>query len=135
MFLNNVFLKGQSAIELIIIVGFFAFSFLIFLLIIHFNVAFEREENRNTLLQETALQVQQEINLATGSIDGYSRQFVLPSKIAGLSYTINIVDGETVYIRTDNGVHALSLPVVNVTGNILIGVNSISKINGTVYLN
>src|SRR3989338_11520334 len=89
--------RGQSGIELIIVVGFFAFSFLIFLLVIHRNTADERFENRNILVQEVALQIQQEINLAMNSANGYSRQFVLPMTISGVSYTVDIVDGDTVY--------------------------------------
>jgi len=133
--MDKYFLKGQSGIELIVVVGFFAFSFLIFLLILHQNTAYEREANRNTLVQETALQVQQEIHLAVSSPDGYSRQFVLPATISGVHYTISIIDGDTVYIRTDEGKHALSLPVEEVTGDFIAGINYISKVNGTVILN
>ncbi|MEK6792627.1 MAG: hypothetical protein AABX96_01130 [Nanoarchaeota archaeon] len=133
--MDKFFLKGQSGIELIIVVGFFAFSFLIFLLVLHQNTASERFENRNTLVQEVALQVQQEINLAVSSADGYSRQFVLSATISGVSYTIDIIDGDTVYIRTDDEKHALSLPVEEVMGDVIIGANYISKVNGVVILN
>src|SRR3989344_34537 len=127
--------RGQSGIELIIVVGFFAFSFLIFLLVIHRNTADERFENRNILVQEVALQIQQEINLAMNSANGYSRQFVLPMTISGVSYTVDIVDGDTVYIKTDDEKHALSLPTAEVTGEIIIGVNYISKVDDVVRLN
>src|SRR3989338_1440278 len=132
---DRMFLRGQSSIELIIVVGFFAFVFLIFLSVIHQNTASQRLEQRNILIVDVALQVQQEINLATNSINGYSRQFVLPSTIAGLSYQASIIDKNTIYIHTDDEKHALSLPVANVTGEIIIGVNSISRINNSVFLN
>ena len=41
---DRMFLRGQSAIELIIVVGFFAFVFLIFLSVIHQNTALQRLE-------------------------------------------------------------------------------------------
>ena len=129
------FSKGQSGIELIIVVGFFAFSFLIFLLVIHRNTGFEREANRNTLVQEVALQIQQEINLAASSVNGYSRQFVLPRTISGVSYSVDLLDGDTVYIKTDDGKHALSLSTAEVIGDIIIGANYISKLNDVVRLN
>ena len=133
--MGKYFFRGQSGIELIIVVGFFAFSFLIFLLVLHQNTVYEREENRNTLAQDVALQIQQEIGLATESIDGYSRQFNLPLTISGASYIVTLVDGDTVYIRTDDGKHALSLSVANVTGSVIIGTNYISKVDGVVILN
>jgi len=127
--------KGQSAIELIIVVGFFAFAFLIFLLIIHQSTASQRYENRNTLVQDVALQIQQEISLATNSINGYSRQFILPPNIAGVYYEATIIDGTAIYIYSNDGKHALSLPVSNVTGEVIIGTNTILKINNSVLLN
>lgn len=126
---------GQSAIELIILVGFLAFFFLIFLFIIQESTAAERWENRNILTQELALQIQQEIALAAQSSSGYSRYFFLPSKVSGLTYAVTIIDMTSLYVRTDNGDHALSLPVFNVTGSVVIGENLIKNIDGSVYLN
>ncbi len=126
---------GQSAIELIILVGFMAFFFLIFLLVIHTNTAGERWENRNILTQELALEIQQEISLASESFSGYVRQFNLPTKISGLTYTAEILENTTVYVHTDNGEHALSLPISLVNGDLVIGMNTIKNIDGAVYLN
>lgn len=127
--------RGQSAIELIIVTGFFAFAFLIFLLILHQNTALERAANRNALLQDVALTVQQEISLAAQSISGYSRQFILPPKIAGAPYTITILDTTTLYIKTNDEKQALSLSVSNVTGQLILGTNLIKNVNNTVILN
>ena len=129
------FERGQSGIELIILIGFFAFFFLIFLLVIHQNTNDERWENRNLLTQEVALQIQQEIGLAAESSSGYYRQFSLPPKISGVSYSAEIIENTVVYVHTDDGLHALSLSVFNVTGTAIIGDNEIRNINGTVYLN
>ncbi len=126
---------AQSAVELIILVGFMAFFFLIFLLVIHTNTAGERWENRNTLTQELALEIQQEISLASESFSGYVRQFNLPTKISGLTYAAEILENTIVYVHTDNGEHALSLPVFPVNGGLVIGTNTIKNIDGHVYLN
>ena len=137
MFRNlNNFKRGQSGIELIILVGFFAFFFLIFMLVIHQNTSDKRWENRNLLTQEVALQIQQEIALAAESLSGYSRQFDLPLKISGVSYSADIIDNTVIYVHTDDGFHALSLPVFNVTGSVIVGgTNRIRNSDGTVYLN
>ncbi len=128
--------RAQSGIELIILVGFFAFFFLILLLVIHENTNEERWENRNLFTQEVALDIQQEIALAAGSSSGYSRQFTLPSKISGVSYSAEIIDNTVIYVHTDDGFHALSLPVFNVTGSVIVGgTNRIRNSDGTVYLN
>ena len=129
------FVRAQSAVEFVILVGFLAFFFLIFLLVIQSSTADERWENRNALTQELALEIQQEIGLAAGSSSGYVRQFNLPVKISGLTYTAEIVENTIVYVHTDNGEHALSLPVSYVNGNLVIGVNTIKNIDGVVYLN
>lgn len=126
---------AQSAIELVILVGFMAFFFLIFLLVIHTNTAGERWENRNILTQELALEIQQEISLASESLSGYFRQFNLPTKISGLTYVAEILENTAVYVHTDNGEHALSLPISHVNGELVIGMNTIKNIDGAVYLN
>ncbi|MEK6847189.1 MAG: hypothetical protein AABY16_03420 [Nanoarchaeota archaeon] len=131
----KIYVKAQSAVEFIILVGFIAFFFLIFLFVIQANTADERWDNRNMLTQELALEIQQEISLAAGSSSGYSRQFTLPVKISGLAYTAEIVENTVVYVHTDNGEHALSLPVSYVNGNLVLGVNTIKNIGGAVYLN
>ena len=127
--------RGQSGIELIILVGFFAFFFLVFLLVIHQNTNDKRWENRNFFTQEIALQIQQEIALASESSSGYSRQFDLPLKISGVDYSADILEGNVIYVYTADGLHALSLPVANVTGSVVIGSNLIKNIDGSVYLN
>ncbi len=132
---NSFFARAQSAIELIILVGFLAFFFLIFLFAIHMSTADERWENRNLLTQELALEIQQEVNLAAESLSGYSRQFTLPERISGLTYDVEIVENTVVYVHTDDEQHALSLPVSYVDGLLVIGTNTIKNIDGAVYLN
>ena len=105
------------------------------MLVIHQNTNDKRWENRNLFTQEVALQIQQEIALAAGSSSGYSRQFDLPLKISGVPYSAEIVENTVVYVHTDDGLHALSLPVANVIGAVIIGTNVIKNVGGAVYLN
>ncbi|MFH1521742.1 MAG: hypothetical protein ABIF18_02170 [archaeon] len=126
--------KAQVAIEFIIIVGALLFFVSIFLLIVQENMKDKLYQEENILVKEIALTVQNEINLALQSGDGYSREFKLPQKAGGLDYEINI-DSGIVYIKTTNNRHALTIPVANVTGDINITTNRIEKINGIIYLN
>ena len=91
-------------------------------------------QQENILVKEIALIVQNEINLALQSGEGYSREFELPQKAGNLEYEINI-DFGVVYVKTINGRHALTIPIADVVGDINITTNTIEKINGVIYLN
>ena len=126
--------RAQSAIEFVILVTAVLFLFVGILVLIQQKVADSRYEATSTAVKEIAKTIQDEINLAEGSTSGYSRQFNLPSNINGLNYNVSIVDG-SVYVRTNDGKHAIALLVGNVSGNVVLGVNSITKFNETVSLN
>lgn len=126
--------KSQAGVEFIILIGTILFFFIAFFYVIQQSKTDEVYENRNNILRDVALIVQDEIGFATGSSDGYSRTFILPTKIGPLEYEISIVD-KSVYVRTTNGKHAISLPVSDVTGDILVGENTIRKEDGEVILN
>ena len=129
------FQRGQSAVEFVIIVGAVTFFFLAFLIALQQNLADERERNIDFLAKEIALTVQNEISIASKASDGYYREFTLPERLLNLEYEIDIYDQSSVYIRTDDETHALSLPVANVTGNVMKGSNFIRTLNRTAYLN
>ena len=126
--------SGQSTIEFVILVTAVLFFFVIFFVFIQENIAVTKYESTRVAVREVALTVQNEIQLASSATDGYERQFTLPADINGLPYLINVVDS-SVYIRTTDGKHALALPVGDVTGDVVIGVNSVTKVNESVYLN
>lgn len=126
--------NGQSAIEFLILIGVVISFFLIFLFAIQGSISSKVIENMDLTLKEIALNVINEVNLASNSVDGYYREFEIPSKILGNEYEINITDG-VVFIRTLDNERALSLPAVSVVGDVYIGKNIIRKEEGVVYLN
>jgi len=126
--------RAQVSIEFIMIIGALLFFISIFFLTVQSNLNEDNTEKERLLVKEVALIVQDEINLALESTDGYKRTFKIPEKIRHLEYEINITSG-VVFIRTTNEKHALALPVANVTGDINITDNTIQKINGAIYLN
>ncbi len=126
--------RAQSSIEFIILIGVLTFIFLMFLFVLQMNLSDEHEENRNLFIKEIVVTIQNEISLATNSVDGYYREFQVPTTLFGLDYTVEIVAG-LVYIHTDDNRYALSLPVSDIIGSPQTGNNVIRKENGLVYLN
>ena len=126
--------RSQSAIEFVVLTGFLLFSFTIFFLAIQGNMSDKLKEQQALAVKNVAITVQDEINLAFQSMDGYSRSFKIPEEINGDKYDINITDG-MVYVRTVNRRYALALPVQNVTGDVKKNINVIKKDNGVIILN
>jgi len=126
--------KGQASIEFIILIGVVLFFFLTFSFFIQSNVAKKSQERQNLILKDVALTVQDEINLASKSSDGYYRTFELPEKIVNQDYEINLTEG-VVYARTVDGKNAIALPIAEVLGEVKKEQNIIKKENGEVKLN
>jgi len=126
--------NSQTSIEFFILVGFVLFFFTAFFLTIHENISDKIKERQTKLVIEIASTVQDEIDLAFESIDGYYREFTIPDYVASKSYKINITEG-MVYVRTTDGKQAIALPVQNITGEIRKEENIIKKENGVVKLN
>ncbi len=125
-------LKGQVAMEFMILSGVLLFVFIIMLGIISSNMAYTNKKKVNLYGEDVLTKVQKEINLASRVLDGYSREFYLPQKLGTKNYSISIFNDEVV-ISTD--VEDFWRKIPNVTGNIQKGTNTISKSNGVVYLN
>jgi len=128
--------KAQSAIEFVILVGVMIFFFLAFLFIIQENIVYKTKENKNLIIKEIALTVQNEISLASESSDGYHREFDIPRDILGSEYTVHVEEG-FVAVSTNDGKYAISLSVDDViTGDVFTdSTNVIRKENGVVSLN
>ncbi len=125
---------SQTAIEFMILTGFILFSFTVFFVLMQSNMSDKLDEKRNIVIKEVALIVQNEVDLATQSREGYYREFVIPNDINGLDYEINIVES-MVYVRTNNGKHAIALPVKKITGDVNKGINTIKKENDEIKIN
>lgn len=118
-----------------ILVGAVLVFFLAMMFIFQQNLSDKAIEKRNFIINELALTVQNELNIAAKATDGYTRHFTLPGKIQGLDYNITLID-DWIHISTLNGEHALSLPGQNTTGQFIIGANNtIRKIDSIIYLN
>jgi hypothetical protein len=126
--------KSQSSIEFIILIGAVMFFLLAFFVLMQGNIADKTQEKQNLLVQEIAETIQNEINMASNSNNGYQREFIVQDSLENEEYELNIVE-EMIYVRTIDGKHAIALPIPAVQGNIKKGVNEINKQNDTIYLN
>ena len=126
--------RAQVGMEFMIIIGAVMFFTSLLLLIIQQDTSKESYKKENILLKNIALTVQNEVNLAMESGDGYVREFNLPKKAGNLDYEITI-DNKMIYIKTIPFRHALAVPSPEIVGNINKTYNIIKKISGVVYLN
>ena len=127
--------KAQTAIELIIVMSFLIFFFIIFMGVIQGKIQEKSEEKKTIIIKDIVKTIQEEIDLATKSTDGYRREFKLPEKIINDDYEISIFEG-IVYAKTTDQKHAIAVNIKNVTGNISNEeTNIITKQNGIIRIN
>lgn len=126
--------KAQSSIELIILVGFLLFIFIVFVGQIQKNIGDKAIEKKNILIRDIVLNVQKEIILATESSNGYYREFKIPEKLINEDYEIAIFNN-FVYANTTNLKYAIAVDIPNAIGTVNKGINVIRKESGVVYVN
>jgi hypothetical protein len=102
--------------------------------VIYGTVADRNKASLDALVVDLASAVRNELTLASTAGDGYSRTFSVPDVLISQPYTISF-NASTVYVRTTDGKHAVALPIVNVTGQVKKGANTIRNVNGTIILN
>ncbi|MBU2634331.1 MAG: hypothetical protein KJ674_03730 [Nanoarchaeota archaeon] len=124
--------KSQASMELMLFVGIG-----LIILIIYFTFFFTQTTNYNLekekrLGQDILEKVKTEIELAEEVNNGYSRTFILPPTLNGISYNITIQNKELL-IDTPNFNFIELIP--EVTGNIQKNQNIIKKEENVIYLN
>lgn len=130
--LNNT--KAQFAIEFISLMAFMFLIFIAFTAVITSKIIEAKENERQGIAEDIATLVKNEIDLAKSATDGYSRTFNLPSKIEGISYTIEIIDNRELVVNYIDKEYVLFLQE-NIIGDVNTGSNTISRINGVVNIN
>jgi hypothetical protein len=91
-------------------------------------------ERARTEINEVANTIRTEIDLAHTSVDGYEREFKLPTTRYLGTYTLNITENILI-LRSEDEEYIYSTTVQNVTGQPQLGTNTITKNNGTIKLN
>ncbi len=123
---------AQSAVEFIILIGFFLLAFTVIMVVIATKTGDIYREEVSLRSEDLVMSISREVMLATYVQDGYKRTFVLPDRIKNMEYTL-ILQGNEVVIQVVDDTYGRMLP--NVTGTLIIGENVIEKRDGQVYLN
>lgn len=127
-------MKGQSSVEFMLVVIGVIFFFTMFFVALQGIISTKLQAKYDTALEEIASNVQHELQLAQEAGSGYERIIVLPQVANTANYSISLIAG-SVYIWTIDGKHALALPIINTTGMIQKGSNTIKNIDNRVYVN
>ncbi len=126
--------RSQTAIEFLILTGVIILFFSLFFISLNESMGDKIRERKNFEIKKIATSVQDEINLALKSSDGYSRQFKVPYDINGEEYDINTTGG-MVYVRTLDNRQTIAISIPTMAGQIIKGNNLIKKEGGQIYLN
>lgn len=126
--------KAQFAIEFVILIAFMLLIFLGFIAVITSKILEAKENERQKIAEDIAALAKNEIDLAKSAADGYSRNFNLPAKVEGNSYTIKLIDNREIAVNYLDKEHVLFLPE-KVCGDIFIPANEIDKEKGIVCAN
>lgn len=139
--------RGQSAIEVILLVGFMFLVFTVLTVAIIERMIDASEENNRQIIADLAAVIGQEITIAAGVEDGYARVFEVPRTLVGMEYELYLIPGR---LKGQNLSSELvlkySMPEArpyetvvrlphNIDGVLLKGKNLIIKEHGIVYLN
>ncbi len=131
----KLYIKSQIALQFIIIISILLFIFIVFLGIISNRNAELNKEELMIQAQDMVNAVQKELVIATTVVDGYSREFHIPSKIGNQNYSIYIggPTNATLILSFSNNDFTRRIPPI--TGQPTPGLNRINKAGGVVYLN
>ena len=127
-------INAQFAIEFIVLIAFMFLIFLGFIAVITTKIIEAKENERSNIAEDIADLVENEVQLAKSTKDGYIRTFSLPSKIEGNTYNVEIIDNRELVVNYIDKEYVSFLPE-SVCGDILIPRNEISKENDVTCLN
>ena len=125
--------KLQSSIEFIMLSTFMLLTTVGFFGIISTTIVDSQEESNTKISEDILMIAYNEIATAKLMSDGYSRVFFIPQKVDGVDFNITLIGGRELVVNYLDIEYVKFLPA-NVTGNLTKGYNTISKINGVIYL-
>lgn len=126
------FKKSQVSTEFMILSGIALVTAIIFIFISLDQAKTLYETKEFLLVKDVALKIQDEISIVSYIEDGYSREFKIPEKVNNKDYNISIINN-TMVVWTNTTVYFSE--IVNITGNLNKGSNTITKTSGNIYIN
>ncbi len=126
--------KSQFSIEFAVLIAFMFLVFVAFIGVITSKVAESEENERLKIAEDIATLAKNEIELAKSASNGYSRNFDLPARIKGDSYSIEVIGNRELVVDYIDKEH-VSFLQEKICGDIFITNNEIDKENGVVCVN
>lgn len=137
--------KAQSSIEIVLLISFMALVSAVFLLAINERMTWIQKQKDIKLIEDMGSVIGDEITLALGVEDGYSRTFEIPQTLRGINYSVEIWSSSDMktnhselvlqYVNFTKRHETVRILPKRVNGIIYKGKNNITKENGTVCLN
>jgi uncharacterized protein YpmS len=125
--------NSQYSVEFIILLAFMFLMFLGVYSLISTKVIEAKEIEKERISEDIAALAINEISLASGVVDGYSKTFKIPYKVSGNNFDIQIIGNRELVVVYMGKEYVKFLPP-NIRGNVSKGVNTIKKVNGIVYI-
>ena len=126
--------KAQFSIEFAVLIAFMFLIFVAFIGVITSKVVESKENERLKIAEDIAALAKNEIELAKIASNGYSRNFDLPARIEGDSYSIEVIGNRELVVNYIDKEH-VSFLQEKICGDIFILNNEIDKENGVVCVN
>lgn len=128
----SILKKSQIGVEFMIFSGIALITAIIFVSISFSQTKDLYDTKEFLLVKDIALKIDKEIDITSYVEDGYNRKFDIPEMINNGDYNISIVNNTlTVWTNTTQYVTR----ILNITGYVERGSNTITKTNGIIYLN
>lgn len=124
--------RAQGSIEFLLMLGFALLFLVVMLEVISHKVSTLNKEKEQINLEDLALSIQKELEIADKSPDGYIREFKLPETLNRKEYDMTIQERE-LYVSNARG--GITLYIPKVQGQFNKGDNTIRKNEGIVYVN
>ena len=125
-------MKGQTALEFVMLVAVAFLILLVYTASTRQDLLVAESAKEHALVKDLAYSLQSEINRIGPLENGYQRTFILPLTLDGKPYTVQI-DKKTIIVNTSDYEYLLS--ILPVTGDFVVGQNTIKKESGEILLN
>jgi len=126
--------KGQTSVEFVILMTFMIFVFTATFVVIQQK---SNDVNENMSVRQTSELlnvIKNEVDMASASIDGYSKEFLIPDYINGEEFILELIDDELIIHYKDQT--QIAFLNANITGNFsqYKGYHVISKISNQIIV-
>lgn len=118
--------------EFVWFIGLAFFTMIIFIASTRSEFDSLRGEEERSLLKDLGAMITNELVTASTVEDGYIRVIIIPSKLDGINYSIQIIN-QVLLVSTDDFEYVSYLPLIS--GDFKKGNNTIKKTDGLIYLN